>query len=488
MSQRMRRNPSPSTSNVVTKQGPLKAVRAFSLKNSSSDSRSSNSSPTARESKGSEKSRGSRKSPDCGLSPERRNLASPNQKEKSRSSHLKSPVQYWSVSGCRASSADPLVPYLTGQWPRDISSYHHYHSGGIFMCDKSTQTADNLDQVSEKKKSKKSHRRSSSDHGDLLKEIIKQRLQKSKEGSRHHDWSKQRWSPVAGVHYSALSLTAPPTVFAQSKPVLTPPHAMHFPSRQNIYRFQHSSVEGLNVEIEKLVLSKSGSATITGHDLEDPEIPRVQDIPEGHRAPLPEVSRLSCTRTVDTQTPSGQGDITPTTVATQAEIAPTTVGTQVSGEGEVAGTTVGTQAGGEGSIPGDPQRRSAPGGVPDLLLPDSRCASGDSRSSKGDSELGSPELSKFESSPKPEKSCPFVREPPDGCEKVRVIEETRRPSIKDPLFCPVKPQFVFKQSQDSAFCPLIKQYLDETGDRSTLRPPSAPLTLTPCLAEGQPYH
>lgn len=43
----------------------------------------------------------------------------------------------------------------------------------------------------------------------------------------------------------------------------------------------------------------------------------------------------------------------------------------------------------------------------------------------GDSEYGSPEPSKFVSSPKPEKSCPFVRQPPDGCEKVKVIEDTR---------------------------------------------------------------
>lgn len=43
----------------------------------------------------------------------------------------------------------------------------------------------------------------------------------------------------------------------------------------------------------------------------------------------------------------------------------------------------------------------------------------------GDSEFDSPEPSKFVSSPKPEKSCPFVRQPPDGCEKVKAIEEAR---------------------------------------------------------------
>ena len=43
----------------------------------------------------------------------------------------------------------------------------------------------------------------------------------------------------------------------------------------------------------------------------------------------------------------------------------------------------------------------------------------------GDSDYGSPEPSKFVSSPKLEKSCPFVRQPPDGCEKVKVIEDAR---------------------------------------------------------------
>lgn len=33
---------------------------------------------------------------------------------------------------------------------------------------------------------------------------------------------------------------------------------------------------------------------------------QAQDIPDGHRAPIPEVTRLSCTRSVDTQTPSAQ--------------------------------------------------------------------------------------------------------------------------------------------------------------------------------------
>ena len=35
----------------------------------------------------------------------------------------------------------------------------------------------------------------------------------------------------------------------------------------------------------------------------------------------------------------------------------------------------------------------------------------------------SPEL--LEASPNFGKSCPFVREPPDGCEKVTVVDENR---------------------------------------------------------------
>nr|KAG5709423.1 hypothetical protein BaRGS_029272 [Batillaria attramentaria] len=233
------------------------------------------------------------------------------------------------------SSADPVKPYLTGQWPKDINSYHHYQS-----------------------------------------------------------------------------------VFAQTKSLIIPA-TNHIP-RQNMNRFQRNSVEGLNVEIEKLVLSKPTSSA--GQEPEEPDLLlRAQDIPDGHRAPIPEITRLSCTRSVDTQTPSAQVE---EPRPTSSNSRPESLSPAVT------------------SLP-------PPGPTTDLLHPDSRSDSVESKSSKGDSEFDSPEPSKFVSSPKPEKSCPFVRQPPDGCEKVKVIEETRRPSIKEPLlFCPVKPnQFVFKPSQ-----------------------------------------
>lgn len=68
-----------------------------------------------------------------------------------------------------------------------------------------------------------------------------------------------------------------------------------------------SSIEGLNQEIERLVLkgTKSGS-----HDQEREEEKTYQlTTPEGHRAPLPDMLRSTRSRSVNTQTPAA-GDLT----------------------------------------------------------------------------------------------------------------------------------------------------------------------------------
>ena len=75
-----------------------------------------------------------------------------------------------------------------------------------------------------------------------LLQVIKQRLQKTKEGSRY-DSGKQRSSSVAGSH-SALSLTAPPALLAAQVKAATA--TLQIPVR-NMNRFQRNSVEGLNV-------------------------------------------------------------------------------------------------------------------------------------------------------------------------------------------------------------------------------------------------
>ena len=68
-----------------------------------------------------------------------------------------------------------------------------------------------------------------------------------------------------------------------------------------------SSIEGLNQEIERLVLkgTKSGS-----HDQEREEEKTYQlSTPEGHRAPLADMLRSTRSRSVNTQTPAA-GDFT----------------------------------------------------------------------------------------------------------------------------------------------------------------------------------
>ncbi|XP_046543230.1 protein FAM117B-like isoform X3 [Haliotis rubra] len=429
--QRVRRNVSPAS----TKQGPIKAVKTFTLKQKS-PTRSLNASPTPSSHK-----IWSRKSPDHRASPERKSPSSPREKSKS---HRQSPVpSLW-----RASSLDTI--YLAGQWPKDPHSYSS-HNLGVLTCDKFTQTPDEWESVSSlDRKKDKGHKRSASfGQGDQLKVLIKQRLQRTKEGSKEKEWSKQRQSPVQGKH-SALSLTAPPTVFSQSKAIGIPTNI----PKTNMSKYQRNSVEGLNTEIEKLVLNNPAAIEPEESELKVHSHP---EIPDGHRAPIPDIIRIGSTRSVNTQTPSGQVDEPYTT------------------------TSSGSRA---DSI--SPAIPIIPGHM-DTSRPSSRSESTDSKSSdKGEAEDSpEPSITKFVSSPKAEK-CDFVREPPDGCEKVRVIEESRKPSIKESLFCPVKPnQFIFKQSQSSAFCPLIRSYCSPTQDIGlNTVPPVAPPP-TPPTIEGQ---
>ncbi|GFR79866.1 protein FAM117B [Elysia marginata] len=379
--QRVWRNGSPSTS----KQGPIKAVKAFSLKQSKSKSTSS---PSPRDSH--KLWSQSHRASDHKQSPERKSPGgshSPSHvhKDKTKGSRLSPVPGKW-----RANSADTVVPsYLTGQWPKDITNLHHYQSDGVFMCDKSTQTVNEWTSNIETKK--KAHRRSASfGQGDQLKlQYFKQHLQKSKEGSKNSD-SKQRSSPVQGNH-SALSLTAPPALCSQQTKAIRV-SAGHIP-RQSMNRYQRNSVEGLNMEIEKLVSSVK-KVSVSAGDGEETDSAYKLLIPDGHRAPAPDVSRLSSTRSVDTQTPSSLPDPGVGVVVT-SQARPTSISPE--------------------TLPRSGNQSAQ------LTLSRSGSDSTDSKSSK-EAET-SPEF--LVASPNFGKSCPFVREPPDGCEKVTVFDENR---------------------------------------------------------------
>uniref|UniRef100_A0A3B4Y7V8 Family with sequence similarity 117 member B n=1 Tax=Seriola lalandi dorsalis TaxID=1841481 RepID=A0A3B4Y7V8_SERLL len=132
-------------------------------------------------------------------------------------------------------------------------------------------------------------------------------------------------------------------------------------------RFRNS-VEGLNQEIERIIIRDTP-------EKDETIVP--QDVPDGHRAPPPvPPQRSSSTRSIDTQTPSG------------------------------------------GGLSGNHSNCSS---RPDSISPSYLTVLNDT----GGGKLGpcSP-LPKYAASPRPNNSYMFKREPPEGCEKVKVIEES----------------------------------------------------------------
>lgn len=301
----------------------------------------------------------------------------------------------------RTASLDAIC--LTAQWPRDLHSYC-----GRPMVDRATQTPDDWKEV---ERIKFVQKKATLPPGDSLEmKYIRQRLQRTAQGGR----TSPRWSPVQGDHQLGLAALSPPPSpsvappppsgpipIQQPRPGRTPPGG---PRMRN-------SVEGLNQEIERLVLKGiSGAGTENEAELERVMGPT----PEGHRAPIAELFHSTCC-SVDTQTPSGSD-------------------------------------GSNGFLDSSSRHGSS---RPDSLECD-KSASPDLEVSGHTSKLGtSPQINKF-----------LTREPPDGCEKVKIIDEGRKPPTS-PMAggdgpgsegAVLKPssQFVLRPSQSSAFCPLVR--------------------------------
>uniref|UniRef100_A0A8D2ZDJ9 Family with sequence similarity 117 member Ba n=1 Tax=Scophthalmus maximus TaxID=52904 RepID=A0A8D2ZDJ9_SCOMX len=138
-------------------------------------------------------------------------------------------------------------------------------------------------------------------------------------------------------------------------------------SKSSAPRFRNS-VEGLNQEIERIIIRDTP-------EKEETIVVSPQDVPDGHRAPppVPPQQRSSSTRSIDTQTPSG------------------------------------------GGLSGNHSNSSS---RPDSISPSYLTVLNDTK-------LGpySP-LPKYAASPRPNNSYMFKREPPEGCEKVKVSEES----------------------------------------------------------------
>ncbi|XP_026112147.1 glucocorticoid-induced transcript 1 protein-like [Carassius auratus] len=302
----------------------------------------------------------------------------------------------------RSSSLGAITgPYLVGQWPRES----HRHNPSC-MKDKSTQTAGCWSAESEEKGS--THQRSASwGSSDHLKEIAKLRLQlqRSKQGGgRQCQDSKERLSPLPCCSSASITATTISTApSSMSKPAQMPLANITVP-KPSISRVP-SSMEGINHELEKVFIKDNG----------EKEELKSLEVPDGRRAPFPPQQRSSSSRGVDTQTSSVPGRS-----SSCSSLSPCL-------------------------SPACPPRShdGSPYSTDEML---------DDRDK--DSGSSSP-LPKFASSPKPNNSYMFKREPPEGCEKIKVFEEmTSKQSATLPLFsCPDKNKVNFIPT-GSAFCPV----------------------------------
>ncbi|KAM6233918.1 protein FAM117A isoform 8-T8 [Spheniscus humboldti] len=198
----------------------------------------------------------------------------------------------------------------------------------------------------------------------------------------------------------------------------------------------HRSLEGLNQELEEVFVKEQG----------DEELLRILDVPDGHRAPAP-AQRGSGAASLTLEPSSGS--------CSSLSLSPSpSVPLRLS--------------------PHTPVRLAAeePSSAADGVQPDPK-----------EKEEGSPSpVLAFASSPRPNHSYMFKREPPEGCEKVRAFEEASSPS-PDQTFqpsCPDKNKVHFNPT-GSAFCPvsLVKPLFPNVGFLFRgFPPPSSPGTGT----------
>ncbi|XP_026155739.1 glucocorticoid induced 1a isoform X2 [Mastacembelus armatus] len=323
------------------------------------------------------------------------------ERRKSQQFHSSGAIQQTSSLGTIAG------PYLTGKWPCD--PHLHYSS---CMKDKSTQTPGCWSD-----REKRSIHQHSLSWGSTnqLREIVKlrQQLQHSKQGG-HHSKDKDRLSHFQGniITYTALPSPTNHTStdnhvqqFSMSKSAQMPLSNITVP-KPSISRVP-SSMEGINHELEKVFIKDNG----------EKEELKSLEVPDGRRAPFPPQQRSSSTRSVDTQTPSAPGRS-----SSCSSLSPCP-----------------SPACPPGSHDGSPYSTE------DLLYDRDK-----------DSGSSSP-LPKFASSPKPNNSYMFKREPPEGCEKIKAFEEMssrQSTSASVPLFsCPDKNKVNFIPT-GSAFCPV----------------------------------
>ncbi|KAG7202870.1 hypothetical protein KM043_010018 [Ampulex compressa] len=202
----------------------------------------------------------------------------------------------------RTASLDTI--YLKGQWPRD--SYYIHSS--LLLVDKATQTEE---WSNEPRKLHTRHPTEQTTTDEKLEKYFRHRLQRTnKEGTS----SRERTAAfglimpggpppaLPGDHTVLLPSIASQTSTHNQFSLSTKASPMNIPMKP-MRPPMRSSIEGLNQEIEGLVLKSAANTSDPDHPVEDKYARyREQITPEGHRAPLADL--LRATRSVNTQTPA----------------------------------------------------------------------------------------------------------------------------------------------------------------------------------------
>ncbi|KAM5274287.1 protein FAM117A isoform 2-T2 [Ctenodactylus gundi] len=323
-----------------------------------------------------------------------------------------------------------LSSYLLGQWPRDAD--------GAFTCctnDKATQTPLSWQEPQGEGTSSCTHKRSASwGSTDHRKEItkLKQQLQRTKLSRSGKE--KERGFPLQGDHAVRGALRASPPSFSLGSPVL------------RLSPCLHRSLEGLNQELEEVFVKEQG----------EEELLRILEVPDGHRAPAPPQSG-SCDHPLF-QLESGNPASSPSMPLASPQ-------------------------------PSDRANHEEHQGIIEELAP----IPNDKASSPGHPaslEDGSPSpVLAFAASPRPNHSYVFKREPPEGCERVRVFEEATSPGPELAFLtsCPDKNKVHFNPT-GSAFCPvsLMKPLFPSMGFIFRNRPSSPGSPLPPTSPRAPP--
>ncbi|XP_057277397.1 protein FAM117A isoform X4 [Pezoporus wallicus] len=214
-----------------------------------------------------------------------------------------------------------------------------------------------------------------------------------------------------------------------------------FPSPSPILRLSpclHRSLEGLNQELEEAFVKEQG----------EEELLRILDVPDGHRAPVP-AQRGSGAASLVLEPGSGSWSSLSPSPSVPLHLSPRPPGR--------------------------------------LTMEEPSCAVDEVQPEPKEKEEGSrsPVLA-FTSSPRPNHSYVFKREPPEGCERIRAFEEASSPSPEQPFqpSCPDKNKVHFNPT-GSAFCPvsLVKPLFPNVGFLFRSFPASSvpvPGTLTSC--------